>query len=144
MEGRLYRAAGIVIFRRLAGQIQYLLLQASYGDHHWTPPKGFLDPGEDDFSAAVRETTEEAGYLEHDLRIFKDVNKTLEYEVRGKLKTVIYWLAELIDPQKPPTLSDEHQDYKWLPKDEAKVLAKYKLMADLIDCFEEKIQDQQK
>lgn len=72
------------------------------------------------------------------------MNKTLEYEVRGKLKTVIYWLAELIDPQKPPTLSDEHQDYKWLPKDEAKVLAKYKLMADLIDCFEEKIQDQQK
>lgn len=34
-------AAGFVIFRRLVGKnIEYLLLQASYGEHHWTPPKG--------------------------------------------------------------------------------------------------------
>lgn len=34
-------AAGFIIFRRL-GQtpIEYLLLQTSYGQHHWTPPKG--------------------------------------------------------------------------------------------------------
>jgi hypothetical protein len=34
------RAAGFVIFRRLANQIQYLLMQASYEPFHWTPPKG--------------------------------------------------------------------------------------------------------
>lgn len=35
-------AAGFVIFRRVANDIEYLLLQTSYGQHHWTPPKGIL------------------------------------------------------------------------------------------------------
>lgn len=34
------RAAGFLIFRRLNAQIEYLLLKASYGNKHWTPPKG--------------------------------------------------------------------------------------------------------
>jgi len=34
-------AAGFIIFRRLErNPIEYLLLQTSYGGHHWTPPKG--------------------------------------------------------------------------------------------------------
>ena len=33
-------AAGFIIFRRLErNPIEYLLLQTSYGEHHWTPPK---------------------------------------------------------------------------------------------------------
>lgn len=34
------RAAGYVIFRKIANSIEYLLLQASYPDFHWSPPKG--------------------------------------------------------------------------------------------------------
>lgn len=33
------RAAGVVIVR-VVEHIQYLMLQSSYGIHHWTPPKG--------------------------------------------------------------------------------------------------------
>jgi len=34
-------AAGFIIYRRTGqGPIEYLLLQTSYGAHHWTPPKG--------------------------------------------------------------------------------------------------------
>jgi len=34
-------AAGFIIFRRFEQKpIEYLLLQTSYGEHHWTPPKG--------------------------------------------------------------------------------------------------------
>lgn len=36
-------AAGFVIFRRHSNNIQYLLLQTSYGEQHWTPPKGCLN-----------------------------------------------------------------------------------------------------
>ena len=35
-------AAGFIIFRRIQNTIQYLLLQTSYAEHHWTPPKGKL------------------------------------------------------------------------------------------------------
>lgn len=34
------RACGFIIFRRLCGNLEYLLMQTSYGEHHWTPPKG--------------------------------------------------------------------------------------------------------
>lgn len=33
-------AAGFVIYKRVSENILYLLLQTSYGEHHWTPPKG--------------------------------------------------------------------------------------------------------
>ncbi len=34
-------AAGFIVFRRIGqNPIEYLLLQTSYGEHHWTPPKG--------------------------------------------------------------------------------------------------------
>lgn len=34
------KAAGLLIFRHLRENIEYLLLKASYGSHHWSPPKG--------------------------------------------------------------------------------------------------------
>ena len=54
-------AAGFLIFRRVMNKIEYLLQQASYGDFHWSPPKGHVDPGEDTFETALREVREEAG-----------------------------------------------------------------------------------
>ncbi len=40
MSGALsVRAAGVIIVR-VVEHIQYLMLQTSYGIHHWTPPKG--------------------------------------------------------------------------------------------------------
>ena len=64
---------------------------------------------------ALRETEEESGLKETSLNIIKHVQKTLNYKVRGKPKTVIYWLAEVKDYDAPVRLSSEHQDFKWLP-----------------------------
>ena len=35
-------AAGFIIFRRKTSDIEFLLLQASNGKNHWTPPKGII------------------------------------------------------------------------------------------------------
>uniref|UniRef100_A0A0K8TS11 Bis(5'-nucleosyl)-tetraphosphatase [asymmetrical] n=1 Tax=Tabanus bromius TaxID=304241 RepID=A0A0K8TS11_TABBR len=135
------RAAGFVIFRRVCEQFQYLLLQASYGSHHWSPPKGHVDKGEDDFATALRETKEESGYGESDLKIYKEVTATLNYNVKGVPKVVVYWLAELIDPEKDPVLSEEHEAFKWLPKEEAKTTATYKDFGEMLEDFENKIKE---
>jgi hypothetical protein len=35
------RAAGFVVYRKTRNEIiEYLLMQASYANNHWTPPKG--------------------------------------------------------------------------------------------------------
>ncbi|XP_038211546.1 bis(5'-nucleosyl)-tetraphosphatase [asymmetrical] isoform X1 [Zerene cesonia] len=129
------RAAGLVIFRHSNQLIQFLLLQTSYGEHHWTPPKGHVDPGESDWDTALRETQEEAGFTQKDLEIDKNIKKTLSYEVNGKPKDVIYWLAKLINPETPVKLSDEHQDFKWLPLQEAQELSGYDDMKIMLSEF---------
>ena len=108
------RATGFIIYKQVSGITDFLLLQTSYGIHHWTPPKGHVDPGESDLETAYRETEEEAGFLKKDLAVHDNMKIELNYEVEGKPKTTIYWLAKLIDPLTAVKLSDEHQDFKWL------------------------------
>ncbi|KAL6111805.1 nudt2 [Pungitius sinensis] len=131
------RACGFIVFRRLAAvpppdNIEYLLLQTSYGEHHWTPPKGHVDPGEEDLITALRETKEEAGLGAEQLQVLDGFVQELRYEVRGRPKEVLYWLAELRDPGTAVTLSDEHQDYRWARMEEACTLAQYKDLQDTL------------
>ena len=93
---------------------------------------GHVDPGEDDLTTALRETQEEAGLEAKHLRVVEDFAKELRYEVRGKPKEVLYWLAELRDPEATVTLSEEHQDYRWAPLEEACSLAQYKDLQDTL------------
>lgn len=100
---------------------------------------GHVDPGESDMEAALRETEEEAGLLVNDLNIFENVKEEQNYEANGKPKIVIYWLAELLDPEKPIRLSHEHQAFKWLPLEEACSVAKYKEMQNTLRNFNDYI-----
>ncbi|XP_055303025.1 bis(5'-nucleosyl)-tetraphosphatase [asymmetrical]-like [Sitodiplosis mosellana] len=136
------RGAGLLVFRRFDSQIEYLLLKASKGSppKHWSPPKGHMDPGEDDFTAALRETREEAGYTADDLNIYKNEQKTINYNGNGKHKIVTFWLAELEDPKKVPTLSKEHTEFKWLPKDDATSLVGNSNFTDIVTYFHDKIE----
>ena len=99
---------------------------------------GHVDPGEDDFTTALRETVEESGYKEQDLKIHKNLTKILNYNVKGKPKVVVYWLAELVT-DKDPTLSDEHTEFRFLSKNEAKALSGFSDFSDMLDYFEPEI-----
>lgn len=129
------RAAGLVIYRELGQSIEYLLLQASNQNHHWTPPKGHVDPGEDDLNTAFRETQEEAGISKDQLFLHEDCRDVIEYQAWGKAKVVTYWLARLVNPEDKVTLSHEHQDYKWLEADKAVTLSGFKDMQNTIIKF---------
>lgn len=159
------RSAGFLIFRRANSQIEYMLLKASEMDKNWTPPKGtylcdliqyfnsiqssfinlslnsigHVDSGEDDITAALRETREEAGYVTGDLHIYKEHFKILNYKVGDNDKSVIYWLAELKEPEKKPKLSHEHTEHRWLNKDDAILLNGFDDFAEMINYFHDKI-----
>lgn len=87
-----------------------------------------MDPGEDDLQTALRETQEEAGLDATHFSILEGFKKELNYTVKGKPKTVIYWLAELKDSNTAIRLSWEHQAFRWLALDEACRLSEYKDM----------------
>ena len=136
------RAAGFIVYRRMPN-VEFLLLQASYKTHHWSPPKGHVKPGESDYETALRETFEEAGFTQEMLKIVPDYTIELDYMVenqrKGKTepKKVVYYLAELMNPKENDVkLSKEHQDFKWLPLKETCKLSGFK---DLNEAFEKSL-----
>ena len=101
-----------------------------------------MDPGEDDLTTALRETKEEAGLGLEQLRVVDGFLQELRYEVRGRPKEVLYWLAELRDPGTAVALSDEHQDYRWARLEEACVLAQYKDLQDTLRAAQRHLEAQ--
>lgn len=59
--------------------------------------------------------------------------------MKGKPKETTYWVAQLKDPSKLPTLSHEHTDFKFLKKQEAIDIAGYADFAQMMDFFEVEI-----
>lgn len=101
-----------------------------------------MDPGEtDEMVTALRETKEESGLSKSDLKIYDDAKRILNYQVKGKPKRVVYWLAELINPAAQIQLSDEHQDFKWLRLEEACVYGKYNDMIDMLKFYDNFLQN---
>ena len=106
-------SAGAVVFFR-GEQTEYLLLYHNF----WGFPKGHIEPGEDERTAALREIEEEAGVPVTLLDGFRCVEE-YEYLRKGQPnpKQAIYFLAQA--QTRAARLSSEHTELVWLPYDKA-------------------------
>lgn len=81
-------AGGLVVRHDPSGAAEILLVhRPAYDD--WSFPKGKLEPGESEESAAVREVEEETGLA---CRLERELATTSYRDGRGRPKTVRYWL----------------------------------------------------
>lgn len=142
------KSVGAIIYRIENGVKYYLLLK--YTRKHWDFVKGHSEPGETEEQTLYREAEEEAGL--EDLEIisgFKETTKfvfrqyknlmTKEQIEQGKtvwvFKIVTFYLAKT--QTKNIVLSAEHQDYKWLPIDQALKQTTFKGSKDILYKAEE-------
>ena len=91
-----------------------------------------MDAGESELETAYRETAEEAGLQKHHLQLIDGFEKVLHYEARGKPKKVIYWLAQLCNPDTPVIISSEHQRFDWFPLEAAVEISAFTIMQNVL------------
>ena len=109
---RIERSAGVVLFRETPAGRLFLLLD--YG-RHWEYPKGHLEHGEDDLTAARRELHEETGICNAQFLpdFSHEITYLLRHPKRGKIrKTVHFFLASTNCDT--VMLSHEHVGCAWL------------------------------
>ena len=114
-------SAGIVVTRRIEGEIRYLLLRC-YG--YWDFPKGEIEPNENPLQAACRESEEETGLTG---LLFPWGEVYTETPVYAKGKVARYYLAESPTgevwlPVSPELGAPEHHEFRWTSYDEAQSL----------------------
>ncbi len=113
------KSCGVILFRMEEAKRLYLLLH--YPSGHWDLPKGHVEEEDaSEFATALRELEEETGISE--IEFIDGYREPMYYEFnRGRKevvkKTVVYFLAST-DVSKVK-ISHEHQDYEWLPYEEA-------------------------
>ncbi|CAJ0927584.1 unnamed protein product, partial [Mesorhabditis belari] len=128
----------------------FLLLQASKHPHHWSPPKGHIDPGESDLEAAIRETEEETSYKRETFEIMENSMDQISYLITesvahpedvGKMKTAVYWLARMSDEASNVQISSEHTNMKWVTLEEAHEKLTLPGMSDLLKKYAKLLQE---
>ncbi len=112
------RAAGLILFRENSGRREYLLIKNRRGGH-WGFPKGHVEPGEDDFQAALREAAEEVRI--NQMQVIPGFRTVVRYsfprENRLVKKEVVLFLARAEEEGEP--FREEVDEMVWLPYQEA-------------------------
>jgi 8-oxo-dGTP pyrophosphatase MutT (NUDIX family) len=132
---RVVRAAGGLVWRAgESGAIEIVLVHRPRYDD-WTFPKGKLEPGEDEESAAVREVEEETGLR---CRLGAEIAETSYLDGKGRPKTVRYFEMTPVSDTLAP--AHEVDEARWVGLAEAAQALTYEHDRELLARLEEQLQ----
>jgi 8-oxo-dGTP pyrophosphatase MutT (NUDIX family) len=113
------KSCGVLVYRRDESGIKFLLLH--YPGGHWDFAKGHVEKRDaSETATALRELTEETGITQVEFNegykhsMYYEFNRGPRERVK---KIVVYFLAET--PEEVVKISFEHQNFIWLPYEEA-------------------------
>lgn len=112
-------SAGVIVIRREENKKWYLLLRAY---SNWDFPKGMVEAGEEPLQGAIREAEEETSLNNLTFTWGNSYQETPPY---GRGKVARYYVAEtrqadITLPVNPELGHPEHEEYRWVPYQEAR------------------------
>jgi 8-oxo-dGTP pyrophosphatase MutT (NUDIX family) len=128
------KSAGMIIYRREADALRYLLLYQTKSQT-WSFPKGHMEAGETDQQTAIREVREEIG---QSLTPLPNYRATLSYDLKnGATKAVVLFLAEASG--EVAIRKSEIAKYCWVTAEEATELLPHGMYAAILAQAEGRI-----
>lgn len=116
--------AGGIVFRLFNDGPRYLVTTASKNPEHWIFPKGYIDSGETEELAAIREVHEETGVV---AKIIQPIG-TETFRFEGQEIYVAFFLMEFIAEEQ----SVEGRQTKWCLLNEAERLLTFANSRELL------------
>lgn len=86
------KSCGVVAFKRINNEIYYLIIKQTNNDYGF--PKGRMNKYETEIETAIRELKEETNI---EVKLKKEYRVQIEYKIPNALKTVVYFLGEVIN-----------------------------------------------
>lgn len=127
------------------GRAEYLLVRRAPGRIFaglWQCVTGAVEPGERVPETALREVHEETGLGPEALEGLYDLDMAYEFYDEGPDAMVVAAaFAARVRPRAPVSLSHEHDDLRWVGRDEALRLAVWPAYAEAIDRIERRLLD---
>jgi 8-oxo-dGTP pyrophosphatase MutT (NUDIX family) len=114
MRSVVVRAAGGLVCSSGARSRRLLVVIHRIEQDDWTFPKGKVEPGEDEETAALREVFEETGFR---CRAGHYLGRRYVRDRRGRLKTVSYWVMKRLSGSF--MANEEVDNLLWLTPDAA-------------------------
>lgn len=111
------------IFRTNGSDLEFLILKRAENENYagiWQMVTGSIDNNEKAFEAALREIKEETGLIPQKLWVVPNVNSFYSPEKDKVIMIPVF--AALVQNNSVVTISNEHSEYKWVKKEEAKQL----------------------
>ncbi|MEW5896231.1 MAG: NUDIX domain-containing protein [Nanoarchaeota archaeon] len=120
------KSAGIILFREKNGKREYLLLKYAFKTVFWSFSKGIIEKNETPQETALREAKEETGLRNIEIIPGFEEKTSFFKQVEGKrvYKEVIWFLGKVPDDAEGK-VSEEHEELKWFPVQEALKNLKY-------------------
>ena len=126
------------IFRETGNGIEFLLLKRANNQIYpglWQMVTGKIKGKEKAHQTALREIMEETSLIPLQLWVAPTINSF--YEPRDEYICLLPVFAARVETETNVILSDEHTEYKWIGKDEAKKLLAWPGQREAVDIIED-------
>ncbi|MFC2139784.1 NUDIX pyrophosphatase [Bacteroidota bacterium] len=126
------------IFKLIDDEIEFLLLKRSEMEIYpniWQMVTGTMKDGEKAFETAIREITEETGFVPQKFWVVPYMNSFYSHE--KDLVCMVPVFAALVNSKTEVKLSAEHSEYGWFNKENAKKLLAWEGQRRAIDVIYE-------
>lgn len=107
----------VICHKALTNKFFLIMQMCEQRNAYWQNVTGSVNKEEKFLAAAYRELLEETGFDKSSIKELINLNMDFQFEARDKQFKEKVYLAFLND-KKNPTLSSEHQAFKWINADE--------------------------